>query len=97
MAVGLSATAPLARSEDGRPGLAADLSLIQKAVRQAVLAAGISKPATCHSLRHSCATHLLVHKDVNTTMIYTNVLNRGPWGWSALLTRSKAVQAISCH
>jgi site-specific recombinase XerD len=52
--------------------------VLQRAVKLAVRVARIAQPASCHSLRHSFATHLLGHHDVSTTMIYTHVLNRGP-------------------
>ena len=71
-------------------------TVLQRAVKQAAHRAGLTKRVTCHTFRHSFATHLLEdgsdirtvqtllgHRDLKTTMIYTHVLDRGPLGVSS--------------
>jgi site-specific recombinase XerD len=77
----------------GGPPTSRVRKLSDSGVKQAARAAGITKHVSCHTLRHSLATHLLEngydirtvqellgHKDVSTTMIYTHVLNKGGRG-----------------
>jgi integron integrase len=85
---------------DARPRVHLHQKVMQRAIQLAVRKVGLTKPATCHTLRHCFATHLLEdgydirtlqellgHADVSTTMIYTHVMSRGAKGVRSPLDR----------
>ena len=98
------------RSEDPRSGTVRRHHVhphtLGRAVKRAAVSAGIVKPVSCHTLRHSFATHLLErgydirtvqelrgHSDVSTTMIYTHVMNKGARAVKSPLDRLEAPRA----